>query len=310
MGYSDAIERADIAPPEDLIPEIIDSAIEASVVMQLGRRLRDMARNQTRMRVIDSLPTAYFVDGDTGLKQTTNMAWDNVYINAEELAVIVPVPENVLDDNDYDIWSEVRPRIAEAMGAAFDAAVLFGTNAPASWPDDILTDATSASQTVNYPTGADLYSDILGEGGIVSLVEEDGYFVTGHVAAISLRAKMRDLRTAEGDLIFKANMQESTTYTLDGAPVYFPRNGFDAASALDIAGDWSQLMWAMRRDMTFKLSTEGVISDGSGNIVLNLFQQDSVALRCTMRLGWCLPNPLNRVNTNDSTRYPFAVLLP
>jgi hypothetical protein len=28
-----------------------------------------------------------------------------------------------------------------------------------------------------------------------------------------------------------------------------------------------------------------------------------------MRLGWQLPNPINRVNQNDATRYPFAVLV-
>ena len=35
-----------------------------------------------------------------------------------------------------------------------------------------------------------------------------------------------------------------------------------------------------------------------------------VALRVVMRLGWQVPNPLNNVNTNAGTRYPFAVLLP
>jgi len=34
-----------------------------------------------------------------------------------------------------------------------------------------------------------------------------------------------------------------------------------------------------------------------------------VALRAVMRLGWQLPNPINRINPNDATRYPFAVLV-
>jgi HK97 family phage major capsid protein len=74
------------------------------------------------------------VNGDKGLKQTTSVSWENVYINAEELAVIVPIPENVLDDADYDIWGEARGPIVSAIGKAVDQAILYGINAPSSWP--------------------------------------------------------------------------------------------------------------------------------------------------------------------------------
>jgi len=33
-----------------------------------------------------------------------------------------------------------------------------------------------------------------------------------------------------------------------------------------------------------------------------------VALRVVMRLGFQLPNPINRVNATAATRYPFAYL--
>jgi len=48
--------------------------------------------------------------------------------------------------------------------------------------------------------------------------------------------------------------------------------------------------------------------DGAGNIIYNLAQQDMVALRAVMRLGFALPNPINRMNPTAATRYPFAVL--
>ena len=313
MATDKQISRANVALLEDSIPEIIQHATEASAVLSLGRRLRDMAREQTTLRVMDAFPTAYWVTGDTGLKQTTEMSWDKVYLNAEELAVIVPVPENVIDDTDYDIWGEVRPRIAEAIGARIDAAILFGTNKPAGFPAGIVAGATSASHVVSLASlpsgGVDLYDGILGEGGTVSLVEADGYFVTGHVDHISMRAKYRGLRSTEGDLIFKQDVQGTSSYTLDGNPVMFPRNGaFDGAAALDICGDWSQLVYSIRKDVTFKLGTEAVIQDNAGNIVLNTFQQDALALRATFRMGWALPNPPTLLNANDATRYPFAVL--
>ena len=66
----------------------------------------------------------------------------------------------------------------------------------------------------------------------------------------------------------------------------------------------------MRQDISYEILTQSVIQDGSGTIVFNLAQQDMVALKATMRLGWQTPNPINRINTNSSTRYPFAYLTP
>jgi hypothetical protein len=56
-----------------------------------------------------------------------------------------------------------------------------------------------------------------------------------------------------------------------------------------------------------KLLTEGVIQNpNTGDIVYNLGQQDMVALRFTMRLGFALPNPKTRVG--GANGYPFAVI--
>ena len=80
-------------------------------IMQLARRLPNMSRAQRRLPIMGSFATAYFVSGDTGLKQTSDVTWENKYIDAEELAVIVPIPEVVLDDANFDIWSQVRRRL-------------------------------------------------------------------------------------------------------------------------------------------------------------------------------------------------------
>ncbi|MGV3616109.1 MAG: phage major capsid protein [Fimbriimonas sp.] len=307
--------------PEDVSPEIIQEVPQASAVMQLGKRLPNMSRGQKRMPVLSGLITGGFVNGDTGLKPTGTAEWDNVFLNAGEIAVIVPIPEAVLDDADYDIWGQTKPQIVEEFGRIFDSAVLWGLNKPTDWPDDLLTQCAAASHTKDYSTavgaGDDLYDIILGEGGVVSMVEEDGYMATGHVAALKLRAAMRGLRDTSGQPIFMRslangqNMQEKARYELDGEPVYFPKNGaVDPTRFLDITGDWSKLVWALRQDMTYKLLTEAVIQDQAGNIIYNLAQQDMVALRCVMRLAWALPNPPNRVNPNDATRFPFAALAP
>lgn len=312
--YSSLVSRVDAAAliPEDAAREIVQGVTESSTIMRLARRLPNMARGQQRIPVLSVLPTGYFVSGDTGLKQTTEVNWSNKYLDAEEVAVVVPIPKAVLDDADYDLWAEIRPRLVEEFGRVFDAAVMFGTNAPAAWPDDLLTAATAAGNVVTLGgVGADLYDDIMAEGGVIGLVEADGFMVNGHVGALSMRAKLRGLRDSDGQPLFVRSMQGANAYELDGSPIYFPRNGaMLATSALLFSGDWSQLVYSVRQDMTYTIATEGVISDDSGNVVINLFQQDSVALRAVMRVAWQVPNPVNRIQATEANRYPVAVLKP
>jgi len=316
MAYNNVIGRTDAASmiPMEYSDEILSMATEQSAVLRLARRLRDLARYQKTMPVISALPVAYFVNGDTGQKQTSEVNWTDKIITAEELAVIVPIPENVLADSEYPIWSQVQPLIAEAFGRAIDQAILYGTNAPSSWPDDIHTGAAAASHDISLASYSDEYEAILGEtaggaDGLAMLVEADGYMVTGYVAHLSMRGKLRNVRDANGQPIFKSDVQGATRYALDGEPVEFPRNGsIDASTSLMIAGDWQQIVYAMRQDITWKLLTEAVIQDGAGNIVYNLAQQDMVAMRAVMRLGWQLPNPINRIQETEASRYPFSYM--
>lgn len=300
---------ADTLIPEERAREIIQGVVTQSAVLSRGRKLPNMSSKTYKMPVLNMLPVAYFVNGDTGQKKTTNMAWDKKFITAEEIAVIVPIPEAVLDDSEYDIWGEVRPRVEEAFGKKIDGAVLFGEDKPTSWRDDVITTATKAKSVVTLGTSDNLYDKIMGEDGVIAKVEGSGYFVNGHMADISMRAKLRGLRDTNGQPIFKSDMQSGTNYFLDGSAMNFPNNGaFDKAKALMISGDFSQLVYSIRQDITFKLFTEGIVQNTDGSIAYNLMQQDMVALRAVMRLGWEIPNPINSLKQKASERCPFAIL--
>lgn len=301
----------------DLIPvqvsrEIIQEVPTQSVFLRLANRMPNMTSKQTKLPVMATAPTAYFVDGDTGMKQTSAMTWDNVYITAEELAVIVPIPEAVLDDADYDIWGEVRPRIVEAMGKAIDAAVFFGVNKPDSWPTGIVPAAIAAANYGTITTSG-LYQAINGENGVIAKLENEGMNANSFVGALALRSKLRGTVDANGQPIFRTAYSNgaagSMVYELDGKAVEFPDNGsWDASAALLLAGDFRYARYAIRQDISYKVLTESVISNGSGDVVLNLAQQDCVALRVVMRLGWALPKPVNPISGRNY--YPFSVLIP
>lgn len=331
--YDNIITRSGVSNliPTEYAKEIIQTAIEGSFTLPRMTRLNDMPTKIRQLPVMSLYPSAYFLSSESGdgtgssysegLKKTTKQNWTYSTITAEELAVIVPIPAAVIDDaagGGYDIWGETAPRLAEAIAKAIDAAIIHGTNKPTSWPNGIVTDATSKSQAIDKSTSVgsgktftDLADAILAEGGLFNLVEVDGYDVNGVVGALSQKAALRGLRDANGQFIFQPDMTSPTKYSLAGVPVAFPKNGaLDSTAALLIAGDWQKAVYAWRQDITYKIFDTGVITNDSGTVVFNLLQQDMLAMRVTCRLGWALPNPENQIQTTDASRYPFSILVP
>lgn len=321
MGFSDMITAADTAPfiPTEQTFEIIKTTKEQSVVLPHARRLPDLSRKTRTLKVEDVLASVYMVNGPSGadapgLKQTTSSSWRDVVLTVEELAVIVTLSQEQLDDSGVPLWPEVREQIAAAFAKAMDEAMLNGTvggvAAFSTWPSGgVRGHAVAAGNTVALGAGADIYDDLLSESGVFSLVEADGYEIDTCFGAIGIKSRLRGLRDSLGNPIFNKSAQSGMGYELDGAPCIFPKSGcFPTANTHLIVGQWDQLVWANRQDISYALATAGVITDVAGNVIVNLFQQDMVALRAVLRFGFALPNPINTVNTTTATRSPFGVL--
>ncbi|MDD6488894.1 MAG: phage major capsid protein [Clostridia bacterium] len=299
--------NAEALIPTEQSREVISAVLNSSSALSLMRKLPNMTSKQKKLPIVSALPVAGFVEGDNGLKAVSSAAWTNKYITAEEIAVIIPIPEAVLDDADYDIWAEIKPSIISEFGRIIDGAVFFGTDKPTSWPDGIVTSAIAKNKTITFGEGADIAEDI---NGVMGLVEADGFDVSGFVGEIGLKSSLRGLRDKNGGLIFQPSLTAGTPSTIYGQPVSYVKNSsWNSAKAKLIAGDWSQAVYSIRQDITYKVLDQAVISDGEGKIIYNLAQQDMVALRCVMRLGWQLPNPITQLNQTEN-RYPFALLVP
>ena len=278
-----------------------------------------MKRAQQRIPVMSQLPTAYWLTGasldarDIGMKQTTSLAWDNVYLNAEEMAVIVPISKNLLDDIDYDFWEQVRPKVTEAFGVALDDAIFFGTNAPTTFPPSIVSGANSAGNLVVAGTSTvDFLDDV---NNAMGTVEADGFDVTGFWARRQVKAKLRGLRDTTKGLLFLPDTPPSAsvnTGSLYGEKIVFSNAGFSsfatgATGYSMIGGQWDQSMLAIREDISMEMFDTGVITDAGSPPVIqyNLLQQDMVALRVVARFAWAIPNPVNRQQPTKASRYPF-----
>jgi len=307
MPYNNVISRSEVQAliPEDVVDDVIESAVGQSAALSLFPRV-PMATNQTRMPALAALPVAYFVSGDTGLKQTTEQQWTNKYLNVEEIAAIVPIPEAVLDDASFDVWGAIRPRLEEAIGRALDAAIFFGTNLPASWPTNIVAAAIAAGNTITRGT-------VAASGGIaedinlvMETVELDGFDVNGHVTNRGYKARLRRARDTTGQKLL-----DIAAGSIEGSPVVYAMNGLwptGSGSAELISGDWSQAMLGVRRDFTYKILDQAVITDAGGLVIYNLPQQDMVAMRVVARFAFQVANPLTYDRPTEAQRYPFGVL--
>lgn len=280
--------------------EIFEGTIRKSKALQLFRRLPNATSDKTKLRVLDTLPVAYFVDesSDNGRKNLSKIAWDKKYINIAELAVIVPIKENVLNDSSIDIWAEVRPRIEEAFAKKIDNAMFFGVDKPTDWRKGLVPSVIEVGKEVEE-TGH-LYSDI---NDVMTEVEESGYEVNGILGGVGLKGKFRMMTDTTG--------QPLNTTEIGSVRREFMDNGvWDKTKSTLIAGDFSQAVYQIRQDITYKVLTEAVIQDPSdGSILYNLAQDDMVALRVVMRLGWEIPNPVNALDETNY-RFPFASLKP
>lgn len=310
MATNNIISRADANSliPLPVASEIQKSIIEESAALRLFRNV-PMSTSTFKMPVLSALPVASWISGDTGLKQTTEANWADKILTVEELACIVPIPEAVLDDASFDIWAELRPLIAEAMGRALDSAIFFGTNKPASWPTDIVTGAVAAGNVVAEGTSTQAQGKIAGDiNALMGTVEADGYDVNGFVAQRSFRSKLRNARDLNGQRLLDIN---GNVDSIEGVTLAYAMSGLwptGLSAAQLIAGDFTKGIVGVRQDITYKLFTEGVITNADGTIAYNLMQQDMVAMRIVARYAFQVANPINYSNTTESARYPFGVL--
>lgn len=329
--------------PQEVSNQIIDGVTEASAALTMFNRLPNMGSRTQRMPVLDTLGNAGFIcdtvddnldvgadqqidqermnaitgepfgDGKPGyvpntdfgpLKPTHQMKWTNVYIIAEPISIILPIPDDVLDDSDYDLWAAMRPRIIEAFHQKIDSAVIWGQGRPVTWPTGVVPTAVARGQVIAEGTGVDLGEDI---SNLMSILEQQAYDPTGFMAGPSIKASLRNMRDANGFPIFVPGLQ-AVADQIWGVPIsYVKNNTFVPGVSRLIAGKMDEAQYSIRSDMSWKLFTESVISDENGNVILNLMQQDAKAMRVVMRLGWAVPNPIHKLRPTRGG-YPFAIL--
>lgn len=300
------ISRADALAllAEQEIKEIIKPGVAGSAALDSFRTI-PMSKGVARMPVLSALPTAGWVTESAteagGVKPTTKVEWASKELIAEELAVIVPVHENIIDDSDYDIWGEVSPLVRAEFGRLLDLAVFFGQGKPATWTDPaLIPGAIAAGNTVVGGAGVDLAEDFNQAFG---MVEEDGFDVNSAYTGRFLRSQLRGLRDANEQPIYLDELRsDGSTAAIYGQDLHYVGNrAWDRDAAVALVGDSTKAVLGVRQDVQVKLLTEATVGG------INLAERDMVALRFKFRVAFATAFSTAGGAASD---YPFAVITP
>jgi HK97 family phage major capsid protein len=269
-----AIITADLIPA-NVSSQLIGEVYTQSVALALGR-VQSIPAGVTNIPVIGTRPVAGFINPVGARKPYASLDFTAVQLTAEEVGCVIGVPQAYIDDAGFPLWDNVRPLLAEAIAKVIDAAILFGDGAPATFPaGGVIAHSQLTPAAADYSLTV---SDAMG------LVEAGGYNPTGHAADVTVRGKLRSLRSAQGVPLYISSVTEAGGETLYGLPIRFTQPGvMQVAEAEFFTGDWTKLIIGVRQDLRFDTSTDATIFDGT--TAHSMFQEDSVAMRAYMRLG-------------------------
>lgn len=277
------ISRAEVSTliEEAYAHTLLEASVAASTALQTLRTV-NMGTKTTHLPVLATLPEAGWVaesaTDPTGIKPTSEVSWKDLTLVAEEIAVIIPVHENVIDDATVAIVSELAARGGEAIGKKLDQAVFFGTDKPASWVSDSLFEAAvAAGQTVAITLGAANANDIVGAVNLCAReVAKAGFMPDALVGPLTLRYDVENIRDANGFPIFRDG-------SLGGFQTSFNRNGaWDYDDATFMVFDSSRAILGVRQDIQVKLLDQATVGS------VNLAERDMIGVRMKARFAYVL----------------------
>lgn len=296
------ISRSEVATliQEAYADVLLNNAVEASTALAAFPTV-NMGTKLTHLPVLATLPEAGWVSesatASEGVKPQSQVTWADRTLVAEEIAVIIPVHENVIDDATVGVLTEIASLGGQAIGKKLDQAIFFGTDKPASWvSDDLLSAAIDANQDVTVVGGDANTSDIVGAVNQASeKLATAGYAPDTMVASLAMRYQVANLRDADGLPIFRDE-------SFAGFRTFFNRNGAWApSSAVALVCDSSRVRIGVRQDISVKLLDQATVGS------INLAERDMVAIRLKARYAYVLGTGATPVGDNQT---PVGAVLP
>lgn len=262
--------------------------------------------NTKRVTALGSTLSVFWVD-EGEKKPSSQPTFSIVTLALKKLVTIVPMTEEVVEDSAVDLTTLVAQLIREAIDKEVDLQFLNGDGTV--WTG-IFNDTTIP--TNELAANADI--DDLRPEDVIALADDTPQGVSGrYLMHRTVLSKVRTLRMnadGTGDYIFNP-LGGGDFGTLNGYPVELAEAAPTKASAVDAAGGNHPIMmfgdfkrgvaYGEKSEVRLKMLDQATITDTDGETILNLAEQDMIALRAVQRVGFkvTLPTAMRRLVTGD-----------
>lgn len=267
------INRTNIDLPVEVSGEIIAKVQEESAIMRLARQITLPGRGLA-IPVVTSDPTAAWV-GETAAKPVSNSGLNTKIIRPYKIAVIETFSKEFTRDA-AALYDTLIARLPLSLSKVFDGTVISAINKPGSDFDNF---AAATAQSIASNTYAGLVAadtDIAAHGGIMNGI------------ALSPQARGLLLSAVDntGRPLFINSAAEGAVDRVLGAPVTLNKALYKAGSPaiVGIAGDWTQAVYGTVNGVEISISDTATLT--SGDETINLWQQNMVAVRAEIEVGF------------------------
>lgn len=262
--------------------------------------------NTKRVTALGSTLSVFWVD-EGEKKPSSQPSFSIVTLALKKLVTIVPMTEEAVEDAGVDLTALVATLIREAIDKEVDLQFFMGDGTV--WTGIFNDTSIPTDELTANDDGADVRPE-----NILALADNTPLGVNGtylmHRTWLSRIRTLRQNADGTGDYLYNplgggdfGTINGYPVELIEAAPTYAQSLGTSTPNLPCIMfGDFKRgVAYGEKSEVRLKLLDQATITDVDGETVLNLAEQDMLALRAVQRVGFkvTLPTAMRRLVTGD-----------